>query len=209
MPPEDVLEMGADLTWVLKRSFAMSSLATGRWMTSAAVSALAFFAAAGGAVAADGSEVEDVDLPFDVPPVFASARAVQKNRGAYAVLEVTITAPELVWEAAKCEIPEGKTATWTEIDAKVRAKQWKILHGDLRSQIPDSLFMRINGEEMSLPEVAKALKDKTPVLLSLTGKHVDSYYAKFMKPDTIVIVLARDDGMGDRALLLREQTAEE
>lgn len=182
-----------------------------KWSAIAALWAAAFGGLASGVVAEEGRRragETEVVLPKDVPPVFATARATTKRSGDFEVLEVAISAPDIAWSAVDKESRQLKAAFWTEITCLVRAKQWVIRHGDERSQIPDSDFQRLSGAKMSLKEVAEALKNDAPVLLSITGKPVDPFYGRFMKPDTIAIVLARDDGMGDSSLIPRELESE-
>ena len=155
-------------------------------------------------VATGTSTAQDhVALPRDIPPVIgmATAKALPDVTvdGRY---QITLVVPSIAYEIVSRERRLGKLAVWDEVVAEVQSAT-RIIQLESASQIPDSRFVDIAGQQLSGDTILRRLAKQTPVLVSVSGRMVDPYYLQLLRKDTIIVLLSRKDGQGDRALLPR------
>lgn len=142
-------------------------------------------------------------MPETLPPIFAMGKAA-KAAGPEGEIRVTLRCPQVSWQTIEKQRDGIKRMRWSEIKTDVRERTLT-LEFNTPSQIPDSRVTRLDGKPVPLAEMAELLKNETAVLVSPTGKRIDPYYHAFLNPDTLVFILARDEGMGDPSLLNRQK----
>jgi hypothetical protein len=76
------------------------------------------------------------------------------------------------------------------------------------SQIPESTITRLDGTRLTQEQIKTELAKSKRVLCSLNGKSIDPYYKGFFAPETLVIILARDEGMGEERLISKASKKE-
>ena len=144
--------------------------------------------------------------PTTIAPVFAYAKVRSADDRSLnkmgALFEVVVSSPEVRWKVENKKIREGKVAIWKEFGTNIKTHEL-VLDFDSASQVPESTIVRLNGTKLSHDEIKAEFKSSKTVLLSLDGKGMDPFYKDFFAPDTLVIILARDEGMGNLQLLAK------
>ncbi len=158
---------------------------------------------------ADEKVVHQVEAPKTIAPVFATASLKVAKKGEdikgakNAKFALVVDCPQVRWGVKQKGNYEGKIAEWKEFEAQVNRREIVIDFASA-SQVPESKVMRLDGKVLTHQEIQKAFAKDQRVLLSLTGEEVDPYYRKFYRKDLLVIVLARDEGMGNERLMSKK-----
>lgn len=159
---------------------------------------LLFLSAATGIATAQ----DQIALPRDIPPVLAMATAKTSTDLVDGRYQITLAVPSIAYDIVHREVRMGKLAVWDEVATKTQLDT-RVIKLESSSQIPDSRFVDTTGKQLDGETILRRLTKQTPVLISISGRMVDPYYLQLLKEDTILILLSRKDGKGDRTLLPR------
>ena len=143
---------------------------------------------------------DKVQVPQDVPPVVGMALSMELSDDPEAHYQVELVMPSIRYKIVPRENRKGKVASWNQVVANAKSST-RVLKFGTPSQIPDSRIVDINGKELSAKSILKRLENRSPVLVSVSGRMVDPYYLQLAKKDVVIIILSRRDGMGDSSLL--------
>lgn len=153
-------------------------------------------------VTSDVRAGDEICLPDNLPPVIGTAWARETADPAALkpdknLVEIVLSWPHLRWEIL------GQTKSkqeWPKVVVAVE-KRTKTLRFDTLSQLNDSRVVGIDGKDLSHEEMLKRLARETPVLVSVTGKMVESYYLQLTKSDAVIVILGPRDGFPAPELL--------
>ena len=152
-----------------------------------------------------------VNSPTSIAPVFghAQVRTAKERRlnKMGAAFEVIVNVPEVNWKSVRHEQRAGKVLIWREIKTETKFHELT-LDFNSSSQIPESTITRLDGTRLTQEQIKTELAKSKRVLCSLNGKSVDPYYKNFFAPETLVIILARDEGMGEERLISKASKKE-
>ena len=138
-------------------------------------------------LSAPGPEKEG--LPADLPPLHCLARA---SKAPGEPLTVRVTVPAMKARVQGKLVPKR---AWPHVDVTVEARTMHIvLDPDAPSQLSGSTFFDARGEPVSPEAILERLEKETPILLSATGRKIDPYYLRVVKPRTLCLVLGPRDG---------------
>ena len=132
------------------------------------------------------SAAEPAELPKDVPPVVGTA-IVSDDSEAWAV-EVSI--PKVTWEVVGEERPKVEWPRF-KVDVKEAALTLSMAY-PRATQMAEHLQNRVvdlKGKRLDRDDALKRLKQKTPVLVSVSGRMPDAFYLQCTKPDTLIVIL--------------------
>jgi hypothetical protein len=138
---------------------------------------------------------DSVPTPQGVAPLMGLAMALPKDPPITAdyAWALKVQVPKVVWEITGERRPK---AEWTEIKADVEMKTLQLSMGyHMATQLADrsqNRLMDLNGNRISREEALKRLGKDTPVLVSISDMP-DPYYLKFVKPDTLVLLIGLTD----------------
>jgi hypothetical protein len=157
-----------------------------------------------GIVVTDLSTLQVTLLPRDVPPVFGTA-VIGEGGDARSDDEwsVEVTVPVCHWEIIGKVVPKTQ---WPTMDSETEVRHLNLVFGG-PSALRESQVVDVNGQPLPRAEIEKRLKDPQPVLISVSGRSIDRYYAQSLKPDTLVILLGPRDGAPTADLLPSPQGA--
>jgi len=159
-------------------------------MLTRVLSAVAMTLALGFVIRTTGAD-EKVAFPQRVPPVIGTAingqSAADSDASEWAV---TLTVPRARWKVVGEVIPKEK---WPELDVSVDKATLTLKMGG-PSQLSESQFLNLEGNEISRKEVTERLKNETSVLIAVDGRMPEPYYLELLRPETIVIVLGPREG---------------
>jgi hypothetical protein len=129
--------------------------------------------------------------PKDAPPVMGTAKLV----GGGPANDVGTWSVELIVPVAHWEVTGEVIAKreWPQLKSTVSLERNKLKLGG-PSQLVETRFLNVKGEEVDQGEVRKRLASETPVLISLTGGAPDPYYLQLVRPDALIVVLGPRDG---------------
>ncbi|MBL8808956.1 MAG: hypothetical protein JNM43_02165 [Planctomycetaceae bacterium] len=152
--------------------------------------AVAMTVVLGFAVRTTGAD-EKVAFPQRVPPMFGTAINGQPTADSDASeWVVTVTVPRARWKVVGEVIPKEK---WPELSVSVEKATLTLKMGG-PSQLSESQFLNLEGNEISRKEVTERLKKETPVLIAVDGRVPEPYYLELLRPETIVVVLSPREG---------------
>ncbi len=138
----------------------------------------------------DATANEPGDLPNDVPPVLGMGQLAGDSEK----WRVQVHVPKVAWEwigekRPKIEWPHLKVhVEEVVLDLAMSYPSASQLSEDSQNRIVD-----LKGNRLNRDEVAKRLKQKTPLLISISGRMPDPYYLQCTKPDTLLLLLGLPD----------------
>ena len=143
------------------------------------------------------SAQESVALPKDVPPVVATA--ITPSDSEKWVVQLTI--PKVTWKLVGAVRPKIE---WPEIQVDVEETVLTLsLDYPRETALSDAAQNRIvdlKGRRLNRDEAERRLKDKTPVLVSVSGRIPDAFYLQCSRPDTLIVILGLGDSPAPRFL---------
>ncbi|MEY4565323.1 MAG: hypothetical protein RLY14_293 [Planctomycetota bacterium] len=129
---------------------------------------------------------ELVSLPKDVPPVIGTAISANDSEN----WAVQLTIPRITWKIVG---EQRSKIEWPELQVKVEETVLKLsmdYHPATQlSEESQNRLVDLNGRRLKRDEAVKRLKDKTPVLISVSGRMPDAFYLQCTKPDTLIVIL--------------------
>lgn len=129
-------------------------------------------------------------LPKDVPPVVANAVLSQGSEK----WGIDLFLPQVVWKVVGEQRPKGE---WPVLQVDVKEVVLKLtLDYSPESALAEEFQSRVvdlNGRRMDRAAVGKRLDQRTPVLVSISGRMPDAYYLQCTRPDTLVVILGIPD----------------
>lgn len=134
-------------------------------------------------------------VPEGGPPLFATAKASEgRSRdfgldGPHVLAFVSLQVPHVKWKN------KAKTRDWPfdQPDFANESAVTIYLGGPHWHREKQSRVVTVDTVEVSREAILKRLKEPTPVLISVSGKMVDPYYLKVVKPDTLIVILGPRD----------------
>jgi hypothetical protein len=150
------------------------------------------------------SAQEPVTMPKDVPPVVATAITSNDPQK----WDVQLTIPKVTWKVVGERRPKLE---WPEFQVNVEETVLTLsLDYHRQTQLSDESQNRIvdlKGRRLNRDEAEKRLKEKTPVLISVSGRMPDAFYLQCTRPDTLIVILGIPDSPAPQ--LLPHETKEE
>lgn len=135
-----------------------------------------------GLVAAD----EPVALPKDVPPIVGTAITSKDSEG----WSLQLTIPKITWAVVGERRPKLE---WPKLQINVEELLLKLsMDYHEATQLPEESQNRIvdlNGKKLKRDEAIERLKEKTPVLISVSGRMPDVFHLQCTKADTLIVIL--------------------
>ncbi len=140
---------------------------------------------------------EPVAVPQDVPPLVATA--ITSNDSEQWAVQLTI--PKVTWKVVGERRPKFE---WPEFQVNVEETVLTVsldfdaataLSAESQSRIVD-----LTGRRLEREEAEKRLQEKTPVLLSVSGRMPDAFYLQCTKPDTLIVILGIPDSPAPQLL---------
>ncbi|QDV26959.1 hypothetical protein [Aureliella helgolandensis] len=133
---------------------------------------------------------EPAALPKDVPPVLGAAIAsADSERWA-----VQLSLPKITWEVVGEQQPKVE---WPEFKVNVEEAVLTLSMGyHPATQLSDDSQNRIvdlKGRRLERNEALNRLKEKTPVLISVSGRMPDPFYLQCTKTDALIVILGIPD----------------
>ncbi len=146
-----------------------------------------------GPVSAD----EVVAVPKDVPPVVGTA--IMSNDSEKWAVQLTI--PKITWKVGGERRPKIE---WPDFQVNVEEAVLKLsMNYHPATQLSDESQNRLvdlKGRRLKRDEAVKRLKDKTPVLISVSGRMPDAFYLQCTKADTLIVILGIPDSPAPQLL---------
>jgi hypothetical protein len=139
-------------------------------------------------------------VPFaaDLPPVIGVAVVASDDSDrANDEWAINLTLPKAAWKVVGEVIPKRE---WPKLHVDVE-RVTRTLRMDGPSALSPSRIVDFKGRELTSEEVRKRLAAETPVLVSVTGWMVDSYYLQLTVPDALIVILGPRDGSPSPELL--------
>lgn len=144
------------------------------------------------------SAVDGSRLPKDLPPVLGVATAVNSKETPSAVV-IRIVVPAMTAEVRGEVVPKR---SWPKADVQVTPREVTIvIDPKSPSQLVGSEVFTTDGEVVVKADLLRKLSKPKPVLISTTGRAVDPFYLRVVKPDTLVVVLGARDGSPNLSLV--------
>lgn len=145
---------------------------------------------------------DDLPFPQSVPPVIGmvSAKAAATDNASKkddAQPSITVNVPKVRWKVVGEIVPKE---SWPKLEAQVDNVSITLKLGG-PSQLAESRFMSLNGDELEIKTVLSRLQKPQPVLISLNGEMPESYYLQTSRPETLILILGPRDGMPAPELL--------
>ncbi len=130
------------------------------------------------------------DLPNDVPPVLGMGQLVGDSEK----WRVQVHVPKVAWEwigekRPKIEWPRLKV----HVEEVVLDLSMSYSSASQISEESQNRIVDLKGNRLNRNEVAQRLKQKTPLLISISGRMPDPYYLQCTKPDTLLLLLGLPD----------------
>lgn len=149
------------------------------------------------------SSDEDVPVPKDIPPVIGTAIASNDSEN----WAVQLSLPRIKWKLVGDRRPKIE---WPELQVQVEQVDLKLsmdYHPATQlSEESQNRLVDLKGRRLKRDEAVKRLKDKTPVLISVSGRMPDAFYLQCTKPDTLIVILGIPDSPAPH--LLPHETTE-
>jgi hypothetical protein len=124
---------------------------------------------------------EEIALPRGPQPQQLLARVARDH------LILLTTTTEFRQEVRTVETNVGGQVVKKEVTVTVPI----ISSRETTSKLSDVQILGVDGKKVDEKIVAKKLKKRTPVLVSVNGQPVDPFYLKLIKEDTLIVVLPR------------------
>lgn len=144
---------------------------------------------------------EIVAVPTDVPPVVGTAIMADDSE----TWAVQLTIPKITWKVAGQRRPKME---WPELQVNVEEAVLQLSMGyhpaTQLSEQSQNRLVDLKGRRLKRDEAVKRLKDKTPVLISVSGRMPDAFHLQCTMPDTLIVILGIPDSPAPQ-FLPREQ----
>lgn len=131
-------------------------------------------------------------LPRGLPPVMGVARIAPVGDTADNDdnLAIELTVPKPVWRVEGKVVPKRD---WPHVVVDVERNSRTLQLGG-PSALSPSRVVDMTGRELDRRDLEERLRQSTPVLVSVTGKPIETFYLQTVKPDTLIVLLGpRDD----------------
>jgi len=148
---------------------------------------------------------EPVAGPKDVPPVVGTAITTSDSEA----WSVQLMVPTVNWKVVGEQQPKRE---WPKLEVDVAEAVLKLsLDYDAATQLSEDSQKRIvdlKGRRLNRDEVEARLKERTPVLISVSGRMPDAFYLQCTKADTLIVILGLQDSPAPH-LLPRDATGDD
>ncbi len=150
------------------------------------------------------SAQEPIAMPKDVPPVLATA--IVSNDSEKWVIQLTV--PKVAWKVVGERRPKSE---WPEFQVNVEETVFTLsLDYHPATALSDESQNRIvdlKGRRLNRNEAERRLGEKTPVLISASGRMPDAFYLQCTRSDTLIVILGIPESPAPQ-FLPREATDE-
>ena len=130
-------------------------------------------------------------FPKHVPPIVATAVVADPGKGGESSeWRIGLTIPRIQWEIVGKMTPKEQ---WPQLRAQVEKINLVLVMGG-PSQLAESRFLYMKGEQLSRNQVRRRLEKETPVIVSLSGGMPDAYFLQLTNAEALIVVLGPRDG---------------
>lgn len=130
------------------------------------------------------SNADTPALPKDVPPVVGLAIAVKDGEA----IELTIA--KVRWSVVGEEKPKEEWPRFeVEITEEIISLPLVYHRATQLAEQAQNRVVDVQGRKLNQGETATRLKEKSAVLVSVSGQMPDAYYLRLTKPDALIILI--------------------
>lgn len=148
------------------------------------------------------SAQEPIAMPKDVPPVLATA--ITPDGSEKWVVQLTV--PKIAWKVVGERRPKSESPKLqVNVEETVLTLSLDYHPATALSDESQNRIVDLKGSRLKRDEAEKRLREKTPVLISVSGRMPDAFYLQCTRPDALVVILGIPDSPAPQ-FLPREAT---